>query len=232
MRRIHILAVALVAIFAVSVAVVASASAVEFLLALWLDAGSPVSAQLNVEAEGELELIDLNGGKFGVHSRSLCSWIFDGWVAPESLGYISELLTLGGELIPLTTLTGTPLLCVDDENCTEPQIWASGLGWETEAELMVEGSETFLVDLIFNVSWYAECLILGVTITEICSAPETVARLTNEFGGTVDAIFEVAFQLLAGVKLGGCSTGGEESGEMVGLEFTLESGVTLSVSQE
>ncbi len=232
MRRIHILAVALVAIFAVSVAVVASASAVEFLLALWLDGGSSVSAQLNVENEGELELIFLNGGNLGVHVKVLCSGILDGWVEPESLGFMSELLTLAGVGVPLTVLTGTALLCTNEENCTEPEVWMAGTGWETESELMVDGPETFFVDLILNGAWYIQCLVLGVTINETCTAPETAVKLTNEANGTVDGEFSDAFQVLAGLKLATCTVGGAESGEVNGLAVVLETGNSLSVSSE
>ncbi len=232
MKRIHILAVALVAIFVASVAVVATASAVEFLLALWLDGGANVVAQLNVETEGELELISTNGGKLGVHAKFLCSGILDGWVAPESLGFLSELLTLTGVALPLAELTGTALLCTNEENCTEPEVWAAKLGWETEAELMVDGTETFFVDLILNAGYYVQCLVLGVTISETCSAAETAVKLTNEANGTVDALFEDAFQVLAGLKLATCTLGGAETAEINGLAFILETGTTLSVSSE
>ncbi len=232
MKRIQILAVALVAIFVASVAVVATASAVEFLLALWLDGGVAVSAQLNVESEGELALVSTNGGKLGVHAKVLCSGILDGWVAPESLDFLSELLTLTGVLVPLAELTGTALLCTNEENCTEPEVWAAKLGWETEVELMVDGTETFFVDLILNGGWYVQCLVLGVTISETCTSPETAVKLTNEANGTVDALFEDAFQVLAGLKLATCTLGGAETGEVSELAIILETGVTLSVSSE
>lgn len=232
MKRIRILAVALVAVFVASVAVVATASAVEFLLALWLDGGSPVAAQLNVENEGELELVSLNGGKLGVKAKILCSGILDGWVAPESLDFLSELLTLTGTVVPLAELTGVPLTCTNEENCTTPEVWAAKMGWETEAELMVDGTETFFTDLILNGGWYVQCLVLGVTISETCTSPETAVKLTNEANGTIDAEFSDAFQVLAGLTLGNCTLGGAESAEVNGLAFILESGVTLAVSSE
>jgi hypothetical protein len=232
MKRIHILAAALVAAFAVTVVVVASASAVEFLLALWLDGGAPVSAELLLENEGELELVTLNGGGFGVVAKVLCSGILDGSVSPESLDFISELLTLAGVAVPLTALTGTALLCTNIQNCTEPEVWAANLGWETEVELMVDGTETFFVDLILNGGWYAQCLVLGITTSETCTSTETAVLLTNEANGTVDGEFSDAFQTLAGLKLGNCTVGGAETAEVNGLGITLESGVTLSVSSE
>jgi len=232
MKRINILTAVLVAAFAVSVVVVASAAAVEFLLALWLDGGVAVSAELLVETEGEVELVSLNGGGLGVVIKVLCSGIFVGSIGPESLGFASELLTLGGVAVPLAELTGTALLCTNIQNCTEPELWASKLGWEGEAELMVDGTETFFVALGLNGGWYSQCLVLGITTSETCTAAEAVSKLTNEANGTIDGEGSDAFQILAGLKLGNCTVGGAESAEVNGLGIGLESGVTLSVSSE
>jgi hypothetical protein len=225
MNRTHILTAALVAAFAVSVVVVASASAVEFLLALWLDGGTLVSTGLVVENEGELELVKLNVGGLGIRVKVLCSGTLDGWVGPESLGFISELLTLAGGGI------GTALLCANDENCTEPELLPANLGWGTEVELMVDGAETFFVELMLNLGWHLQCLMLGITSSETCEAAEIVGKLTNEANGTVDEELSDGFQTLAGLKLINCSTSTEET-EINGLIRIVESGVTLVVSSE
>jgi hypothetical protein len=232
MKRIQVVAVALVAIFAIGAVAVASASAVEFLLALWLEGGMNVTSPLSVENEGEFELKELNGGNFGVHVKVLCSGIFDGLVGAESLAFISELLILGGtRRIPATVLTGEALLCTNLEGCTEPEMWMAGAGWEAEVELMIDVA-TFFADLILSGGWYLQCLILGMTTSETCTANETVAQVTNEAGGVVDAEFSGAFQELAGLKLDTCTLGGAESGELSGLITILEAGVTLAVSSE
>lgn len=233
MKRIHVLALALLALFAVSMVAVAAASAVEFLLARWLEGAVNVTATLLVETEGELELVARNGGGLGVTAKALCSGILDGWVGPESLDFTSELLTLTGTVVSATPLTGSPFLaCTNEGNCEKPEVWAAKLGWETEAELMVDSTETFFVDLILNGGWYTTCTVLGVKVSEECTAPETAVKLTNEAGGTVDGEFSDAFQELAGLKLGNCTLGGSESAEVNGLGVTLESGVTLTVSSE
>jgi hypothetical protein len=234
MKRINMLAVALVAVFAASMGVVAVASAVEFLLALWLDGGAAVTALLPVVNTGELELVSLNAAGLGLVAKTLCSGILDGWVGPESLGHISELLTLAGVAVPTTVLTGTPLLCAEvaGGNCKEPEVWAAALGWDTETELMVDGTETFFVNLILSGGWYAQCLFLGITSSETCSAAETAVKLTNEAGGVVDAEFSDLFQTLATLKLGNCTSGGAESAEVNGLATVSETGTTLTVSSE
>jgi hypothetical protein len=57
MSRFRILGVALVAAFALSVMVAATASALEFLLAQWLLAGVAVTTPVLVDAAGDLTLI-------------------------------------------------------------------------------------------------------------------------------------------------------------------------------
>jgi hypothetical protein len=235
MKRFHVVAVALVAVFAVSMAAVSAASAVEFLLALWLANGESVTSALLVETEGELELVSLNAGGLGITTKLLCSGILDGWVGPESLDFVSELLTLTGTLIPTSPLTGTPLLCANSGNCTEPEVWAD-VPFETEVELMIDAGTTFFVDLLLNAGWYAQCLILGVTAAELCESPaEGVAAIsTNEANGTVGGELSDAIQELSGGMLGTCTLGGAKSAEVnsVGKGVTLEPGVTLSISSE
>jgi len=235
MKRFHLMLAALLALFAVSAVAVSAASAVEFLLALWLEGGSPVTSILLVESEGELELTGLNAGNLKIKVKVLCSGILDGWVGPESLDFISELLVLGGtRAIPTATLTGEALLCTNIENCTEPEVWAD-VPFESEVELMVDGAETFFVDLLFKAGYYVQCLVAGVTIAELCEQTEAnpgIVKLTNEANGTVDGEFLDSFQTLGGGVLGTCTLGGAESSEVSGLGITLETGVSLSVSSE
>jgi hypothetical protein len=231
MKRFHVMAVALVAVFAVSMVAVAASSAVEFLLALWLANGEPVTAALLVETEGELEIVASNG--LGVTAKSLCSWILDGWVGSESLDFVSELLSLSGTLIPTMVLTGTPLLCANSGGCTEPEIWAD-IPFESEVVLMIDGTETFLVDLLVKAGWYAQCLILGVTTSELCETPaEGLAmEVRNEVNGTVAGFASEAFQVLSGGTPFVCTSGRLDEVNSVGASITLEPGVTLSVSSE
>ena len=232
MKRFQVVFVSLLAILAVSAVVVSAASAVEFLLALWLENGAPVTATLLIESEGELELIGRNGGGLGIKVSVLCSGIIDGWVGPESLDFLSELLTLGGtRTVPSTALTGEALLCTNVENCTEPEVWAD-LPSESEVELMVDGTETFFVDLVFKDGFYVQCLVAGVTVSELCEGEPAIIKQTNEANGTVDSEYSDAFSTLGGGKLANCTLGGAESNETNGLAITLESGVSLSISSE
>jgi len=217
----------------VFVALTTSASAVTFLLALWLFNNVAVSSILLVESSGELELVNKDGGGLGVTVKILCSGIFDGWVGPESLDELSELLNLSKELISRTELSGgLTIECSNSGNCEKGKFIYEDLPWETEAELVVDGTEEFFVDLIFKAAYYVECTILGTTVGELCEAAgSTAVELKNE-GTGVDATFSDAFQTLAGGALVNCSGGGVESGETNGLETVAdpETG-TLAVSE-
>jgi hypothetical protein len=231
MSRFKILGVMIVAVFAVSLAVAAMASAVEFLLAEWLLNNVGVTTAVLTDSEGDLVLISLNGLGLGVPVEILCEGILDGFVEANGADLITELLTLAGGAIPLTALTEPALVCTNIRNCTEPLVWAINLPWETLLELMVDEGVNFFVDLLIKAGYYVECMSLK--INETCEAAETATQVTNEANGTVDATFSEAFQILAGLKLGNCSLGGAETSEVNGLGIILDSGGgTLAASSE
>jgi len=232
MKQFYVIAGVLIAAFTMSVAVVAEASAVEFLLALWVESGKPIAGILPVETEGELELVGLNAGNLKIVVKILCDTILDGWVQENSLDFVSEILTLAGGSVSRTALVSPTLKCTNVQNCVEPEVWATKLGWETEVELMVDGGETFFVDLFFGLTWYAQCLVLGSTINESCEYSELVGKMTNEPNGEPDTEFSDAFQELGGLALGTCTMGGNLSAELNGLTITLETGVSIDVSSE
>jgi hypothetical protein len=235
MRRFKVLGVAIFAVLLLSVAVAATASAVEFLLALWLLNGSPITSPVLVDIEGELNLISLNAAGIGVKAEALCSGILDGFVEPESKDLITELLTLE----PSTAIAHEPLVepglvCTNSANCTEPLAWADNLPVETEAELMLDPSPTtFFVDLLLKAGYYVFCMGGVLPFSELCETAETAAELTNEANGTVHIEFSDAFQTLAGLPLATCSSGGANSGEVLGLGIMLDAeGPSLAVSSE
>lgn len=234
MKRYQLLGLALVAVFAFSAVLVSAAGAVEFLLAEFLNAGAKITTAQASDAEAaELELVSSNGGNLKVKTKVLCSGILDGTVGPGSEGVVKELLTLAGVAVSTTTLSGEGLSCTNDENCGTPKVWASGLPWKTELELMVDGTETFFVNLLINAGYYVECTVLGVKINETCTAAETAVQTTNETGGLVDQTFSDTFQVLAGLKLANCTLGGTETAEVNGLgTLLLTGGTALTASSE
>jgi hypothetical protein len=208
--------VTLFALLAFGMLTVASASAaVTFLLAEWLVGGSGISTELLTETTGEFLLEDI-----ALKSKILCSGIFDGWYGPNSLGYISEVLSLSAGLIAGTALGGsTPRLrCEAQEGCsaTAPaEVVAVNLGWETEVELMEDDGSTFFVILFTSnngslaVGWTSECTIAGVRAEDACTTTQVVGELTLE-GTNLLENFSDAFTELAELKLANCSVGGTE----------------------
>jgi hypothetical protein len=229
MKRIQVLGLALVAVVAVSAFVASAASAVTFLLAEWLITGVPLTGTLAVEQTGELNLINTNGGGLGVRVELLCSGTLDGTIGPNGADEITELLNLEKVAINLTPLVGTALACTNTKNCTEPLVWAEELPWKTELVLM-EDTESFFVDLLINGKYYAECLILGVSVNELCEAATTAIKITNIAEG-LDAEFSDAFQELAELKLGVCG-GRAETAIVEGLGLIVPDAGTLTASSE
>lgn len=227
MKKLYAVSLALVAVFALSALTASSAFAVT-LLAEWLLNGGVIATPDLVEIPGELTLINLNAAGLGIKAELLCSGILVGTVGPSSADLITELLNLAGEKIGegLGTLE---LVCTNTANCTNPKVWAEGLPWETEAELLEQTAGTFFADYLLNGQYLAECTVLGVSAEELCTVPVTATELLNE-GNNVDDTFSDAFQLLAGFVLGSCG-GRAETAEVNGLgTITPVGGGTLAVS--
>jgi hypothetical protein len=236
MKRFQLLGVAMLALLAFGAILATAASAQTFLLAEWLVGGVAVATELLVETTGELLLSDT-----ALKAMVLCSGILDGWVGPNSLDFITEVLSLSGGPIAQTVLAQTPLLCEAQEGCMTsgetPNVWAINLPWESEVELMEDGT-TFFADLILphsgggNPGWTVECTILGVKSEDECKAPEGVTELKLE-GSTLLGVFSEAFTELAGAKLATCSFAGGETGivEGEGVEKLSETG-ELTASSE
>lgn len=229
MKQFKKLGVILIALFAVSALAASTASAeVTFLLAEWLLEGAPITTADPVETEGELNLVNLNAGGFGITAELLCSGIFDGTVGPGSVDTTTELLELG----TLTLITPTHTLsCANTKNCEGALVVPVGLPWKTEIELMEDNGVTFFADLLFNAGYEATCTILGVKVKESCKAEVVSTEKTNAAGGVVDDTFSEAFQLLSELKLGECG-GRAETAETTGLgTIKAVGGGSLTVSE-
>ncbi|MFZ2114911.1 MAG: hypothetical protein WAU77_14405 [Solirubrobacteraceae bacterium] len=208
----------------------------------WLVAGSEITAELNVEAAGELLMEDTKTA-LGA-SDILCSGLLDGTIGPDGLGVISEVLTLAKMAVSTTALSGTALTCEEHNVCSEPLLWAVNLPWNTLLELAETDLGTIFVDLILaggkgNPGWYVECMGLA-GLTDECrveGASETgegVFEAVNVTGG-VEAIFSEAITELLALKLAECAQGGKETGvvEGSGNIIKLASGTeALTVSTE
>jgi len=227
--------VTLFALLAFGVLTAGSASAATFLLAEWLVGSAAVTTELASTTTGELLLEDT-----ALKADVLCSGIFDGWVGPNSLDYISEVLSLPG-VASGVPLTGQSIACTAQSGCQAspaPVVWPVNLPWETEVELMEEESKTFFVDLLTSatgtktVGYELECTILGVKSSDECTTATAASELTLE-GTSLLGNFTDAFTELAGLKLGVCTFAGGETGIVEGGgTFALTGGGELTASSE
>jgi hypothetical protein len=226
MRKFQLLGAALVAVFSFGV-LASSASAVNtFLLAEWLLNGHPVVSELLVEISGELLLEDNKAPLIG-KSMVLCSGLFDGWVGPHSLDWISEVLTLGGVAVSNVDLSGTSLDCTAQTGCetnTTVLVWPFGFPKETEVELLEGDTPTpiFIVLIFGNIGYHiTECLVFGVPQEDLCvsegaAGVNTAAAELSLSGTTLVGTFSTAITELAGLALAKCTASGTNSGVVEG----------------
>jgi hypothetical protein len=231
MRKLHLLGLALVAAFAFAASTTASTMAAPpaTLLAEWLWNGSAVLSELLVDIEGELLLEDI---KLGIDV--LCSGSGEGTITANGEGLATKLLSLSGEEIG-EGLTGLALECVNDKGCENPLLWPDGLPWPMLLELIeldtVPAEWSFAVLTAALAGWDIECMSI-IPTSELCEAPNSVVSVTNE-ATNVDVETTDAFTELAGLKLGSCTVGGNETAILEGLGILLDpEGGNLQVSSE
>jgi hypothetical protein len=238
MRKIQLLGVGLLALFAFGVLTAASASAA-FLLAEWLVGGVAVTVELATTSTGELLLEDNKVPLIG-KAAVLCSGLFDGWVGPNSLDHISEVLTLGLVAVSNTPLVGESITCTAQAGCetnTAPLVWPIGFPADTEVELLEQAAGTFFINLITPAGGalgyeITNCLVLGAAMEDQCTSPQGAAELTLE-GTTLLGKFSQAITELAGLELATCTQGGVKSGVVEGEgSIVLNAGGELTASSE
>ena len=236
MRRIQLLGAALFALFAFGVLTTAPAMAT-MLLAEWLVNGTAVTTELLIEITGELLLEDSKGA-LGASAMILCSEIFDGWVGPNSLGWISEILNLSGVAISDTPLSGTALECTGQTACetnTAVLVWIFGLPAETEVLLLEQTGGPFFDGLILKkFGWYVtDCLVLGISAEDECAAAgATVTNFTLSGTTLVQSLSTAITELIGGETIP-CTVGGTNTGESEGSgTVTLSGGGELTASSE
>jgi hypothetical protein len=229
MKKLNIILLALVAVFAFSATVVGSASAETTLLAEWLVNGKAITAGTAFEAlTGET----LTMGHLGL-AKVKCSWFFDGLVEADGKDLIESVLNLAGELLG-EKLVGLAVSCESIETCEKTadiNIWPVNLPWATNLYLMENGE---FLDLFSNggkgnLGFTVECLVLGISIDEECTA-ETSVLMTN-LATDVEGEFNLAE--LTTEKLEGTCKGEAQVGYQEGVGLTsLVNGEVLSVSSE
>jgi len=219
MKKIHMISMALVALFAFSAVLVSTAAAETTLLSEWFIGGTAVTSLTLVEATGEILLSDTSNG-----SDVLCSGIFVGSVGANGEDEITEVLSLSNVLVTLTA----PLLCTSDATCeastTDVEVAPEELPWHTL--LYLDVSSSLFLDLVVKAGYSVTCLVLGIKVEDKCTTENASGEVKNVTGGV-----EGKEEALS--PLGTCSIGGAGTGEVVPLAGNLETSPsgTLTVAE-
>lgn len=226
MRKIQIVGLALVAMFAFSAASATSASAVSKLL--WNNGEITALLLVLVEPTAELLLLeDMNAiGKPDI----LCSGDLDGMIESGGvLGFIEELLTLAG------VNEANTVSCVSDNGTCEGAVLvtAINLPWHLEVVLI---AGRYLLHFLNGVEepgkepgYITDCLTLGglLLVEDKCEGL-TYALLANEAGGLL-AEFSENEEITTAAN---CTVGGAKQGLLFGDGFITDTGGgTLTVSE-
>jgi hypothetical protein len=220
MRKIQILALALVTVCAFSALITASASAtLTFTNAKWLVNNAEASGQL-ADSTGELTFLNLaNTGEIR------CSGLFEGTVEAAGKDLITMVYSLEPSQRLITELSGEGILCTSLKVCDAgtAEIWPVGLPWPTQALL----DESLFYELIEKGEYHIKCKVGVITAEETCAAQDAVTEVLNIVmpvaGVEAMGIFEPE-----GTCNGAANTG--QITNVAGNLTTLPGGGTLTIS--
>jgi hypothetical protein len=228
MRKIHLLGLALFAVFAFSA--VAAASSAFALESVWLVGGHTALTKVLADSEGELTLTDLKTPIFG-ESSILCSGLNEGWIGGDASGAnpkwdeITSITGLNAATEPLW-IKCTFVVRGGCETSTPPEIMPVNLPWLSELTLSGGAFVDKLIGTGASAGYVSRCLILGANTEDECLFP-TLTNIDNTAENDVKALFSEA---IGGHTL--CTQSNEESGEVEGeVLVLLANGESLAVSE-
>jgi hypothetical protein len=220
MRKIQIVGLALVAVFALSAVAASSAFAHE-----WLFNGQPITGTektvLSESTALNLLLEDMKGGVFGEAVDVLCSGLDEGKVGPGAADLVTTITDLAGKVPPVSceTMSGT---------CPEPLASPDFLPWHTE--LFLNAKEEFR-DLVGpgtggEPGWNVTCKgIFGEPIEDLCTG-HTNVLVENAAENDVIATFDAVSM----EEPANCGRGGAKEGLVEGSILFMSDEGALAVS--
>jgi hypothetical protein len=230
MRKIQILGLAAIAVFAFSAVIASSASATA-----WLVEKVEINKEVAAEIEGEVEVIVYeNSTGSTVLEAVLCSGIYDGFLVPPNLALIVDLLSLNMEEIGSLEegdVAGKALDCevthdagavTDCKEKTLVSLWpdnlnlALGTSWEVTFEAMSGG--VLLGKFPVVAGYHVECeALIGIVVAQLCDsgAGLTSVTWTNVLTSSPPSVL-ATFGAVAAAERGECELGGAGVSEIRG----------------
>jgi hypothetical protein len=208
MTRFKIIGLALVAVFAISAMVSASASALQ-----WLIGGKPVTKATAVSSSGKLLLADLSAPSGGTYIE--CTGTDKGTVGPGGMDEITAITASG-----CVFQSGKNGACTAGDSVT-----AEGLHLPWLTTLITVGSSIRdKTTATKNPGWNVTCTVAGIIKVEDECTSSTAQPLLSNVAAGVDATFEAS-------ETASCTQGTSSSGMVIGTDLNESpSGGTLSVS--
>lgn len=228
MRKIRVVLVALAALCAFS-AFASSAFALTWVSALWLvDGVNEAPANTVVTTTGGLTLKNVLNG-----AAMLCEGVFDGTVTTGGVSgeaEVTKVLSSGGAEIEQLDESGATkgISCVattPTATCeTGSEAWPGGLPWKFHIEQDEPETTLFRQVLLSKPTYFILCLVLGLSVDELCEATEGAVQEIKNIATGVEGVGSVS-------PNGPCGTNASE-GELIADSgnVTAVAGKTLSVS--
>jgi hypothetical protein len=223
MKKLHLIGMALVAVFAFSAVVAAAASAAPE----WLVKAAAVTGALAVETKGSLLLTDLKASILGASSVECLSGSLNGTINSAGKDTVTEIVVGTGKSTG-NGLTGGKLECKGVKGCEGTgQVYPIGLPWTTQ--LTLEGPTIFddTTSASGKIGYIVECSIFGIKEEDECTQALGLAAISNMTSET-DVLGIVKEE-----NTGECSLSKEKSGDLLGEGLiTTTNGEALEVSGE
>jgi hypothetical protein len=232
-RKIQIFGLAFAAICAFGAMMASMASAETTLIALWLNNGVAVAANLPSETLGTLLLEDKVVG-----AAVECEGALDGTVGVNGVDSITAVLNINKEEISKVPLSGLALMCTAEAVCEPPtaespiEVWPVGLPWASILFLMETPATGTILDRVYGVKvgYDLLCLISKVMAEDECTGPEATFPVQNT-AGDAETPGGITATPLATCTVGGANAGVDETVGVSTIKLT-EEGTLLSVSSE
>jgi hypothetical protein len=233
MKKMQVVLMVLVAVFALGAVAVSSASAEITLLAEWLKNGTALTTNLAAIGKGSVELED-SKTPIGAAVVKCEGGSAEGTGGPNGVGEVTKVLNAAGKEVE-AGLKGEAFLCKGVKGCeadaTETEVWPLSLPVLVSLFLLESTSEPFTV-LAYtpgakNLGLEIKCLALSVLIEDTCSAEDSNGNALNVAGGVEG--MGTSFPGLS------CTQGGAGSGFATAVAGNLASwanGETLTMSSE